>query len=104
MRSSFFAEFQSILDADMRRMARDFNRNAPKDGFIRLSMTYEPSQPKTVVPLEAAELMRQRYACESCGRQYAAIGAAFFCPSCGHNSARTALAGTLSTIRKLPEI
>ena len=69
-----------------------------------MSMTVKPSRPIVVVPLEAAELMRQRYTCEVCGCRYAAIGAAFFCPSCGHNSAKSAFRETINTIRKLPQV
>lgn len=104
MRSALMAEFQPHLGAEMKRMASNFNRSMPKGGLIRLSMSYKPSHPVTVVPLAAADLMRQRYTCELCGCRYAAIGAAFFCPSCGHNSARTAIQATLVTIRKLPDV
>jgi len=104
MQSTLMAEFQPLLDAEMKRLARSFNRSMPRGGLISVSMSYKPSRPMTVVPLEAAELMRQRYVCESCGCRYAAIGAAFFCPSCGHNSARTALVETLATVRKLPKV
>lgn len=104
LQGAFLAKFQPLLDNQMKRMAQDFNRNMPKGGLISLSMSYKPSHPVAVVPLAAAELMRQRYACEECSCQYAAIGAAFFCPSCGHNSAKTALVETLATIRRLPEV
>lgn len=43
--------------------------------------------------------MTQRSACEACGCRYASLGAAFFCPGCGHNSARTTFAGALATVR-----
>ena len=98
------AEFMPLLDNEMQRMTRDFNRSMPKGGLISLSMSYKPSHPVAVVPLSAAELMRQRYTCEECGCQYAAIGAAFFCPACAHNSAGTALADTLAVIRNLPKV
>lgn len=96
--------FLPLLDAEMKRMVRDFNRSMPKGGLISISMSYKRSRPPVLVPPKAAELMQQRYVCESCGCQYAAIGAAFFCPACGHNSARTALAETLATIRRLPKV
>ena len=104
LKSALMSEFQPLLDNEMKRMVRDFNRNMPKGGLISVSMSYKQSHPVTVVPLAAADLMRQRYACELCGCLYAAIGAAFFCPSCGHNSAKTALVETLATIRRLPEV
>lgn len=104
MESMLLAEFQPILDAKMKGMTRDFNRSMPRGGLISISMSYKPSRPIAVVPLRAAELMRQRYVCESCGCRYGAIGVAFFCPACGHNSAHTALRETLVTIRKFPEV
>lgn len=102
--SQLMAKVMPMIDGEMKRMARDFNRSMPKGGLISMSMTYKPSRPVAIVPLEAAELMRQRYVCESCGCRYAAIGAAFFCPSCGHNSARAALVETLATVRRLPQV
>ena len=104
MQTAFMAAFQPALDQSMRRMAQDFNRSQPRSGFVRISMGYKPSAPVAVVPIEAQDLMQQRYTCEACGCRYAAIGAAFFCPACGHNSARTALNETLAVIRKLPEL
>ncbi len=103
-KSRLLMDFMPMLDADMKRMTNDFNSRVPKNGLIKLSMSYKLSRPVAVVPLIAAELMNQRYTCELCGCRYAAIGAAFFCPSCGHNSAHTALKETLLTIRKLPEV
>jgi hypothetical protein len=102
--SRLMEQVMPMIGGEMRRMARDFNRRQPRGGLIQLSMDYTPSRPMAVVPLDAADLMRQRYLCEQCECRYAAIGAAFFCPSCGHNSARTAFAETLATIRKLPEV
>lgn len=104
LKTAALAEFMPLLDNEMKRMAQDFNRSMPKGGLISISMSYKPSHPVAIVPLSAAELMRQRYTCEACGCRYAAIGAAFFCPSCGHNSAQTALVETLATIRRLPEV
>lgn len=104
IKTALFAEIRPVLDAEMRRITQDFNRRQSRGGFIRISMGYKPSAPVAVVPIEALDLMQQRYTCEACGCRYAAIGAAFFCPACGHNSARTSFAETLVTIRKLPEI
>ncbi len=103
-KSHLMAKVMPMIHGEMKRMTRDFNRKMPKGGLFTMSMTYKPSRPVAIVPLNAAELMQQRYTCESCGCRYAAIGAAFFCPSCGHNSARVSFAETLATIRKLPEV
>ena len=40
-----------------------------------------------------------RTTCESCGCRYSYVGAAYFCPTCGANSASHTFAQTLNTIR-----
>ena len=39
------------------------------------------------VPPDAAEPMRLKITFQQCACRYAVIGAAFFCPACGHNAA-----------------
>jgi len=39
------------------------------------------------VPLEVAAPMQLKITCSSCGCRFAVVGAAYFCPACGHNSA-----------------
>jgi Zn finger protein HypA/HybF involved in hydrogenase expression len=46
------------------------------------------SRPRHVLlPPAAAEPMRLKITCPECSCRYAVIGAAFFCPACGHNAA-----------------
>ena len=73
-------------------------------GFIWMTWSYKPGSRPMVVMAEAAPLMTQRSECESCGCRYASVGAAFFCPACGHNSARTTFAGALATVRSLMDL
>ncbi len=73
-------------------------------GFISMTWSYKPGARPMVVMAEAAPLMTQRSACEACGCAYASIGAAFFCPACGHNSARSTFAGALATVRALMDL
>jgi hypothetical protein len=47
--------------------------------------------------------MQQRLACEVCGCQYASVGAAFFCPACGHNSAVTTFGSAVAAVRRQVE-
>src|SRR5207244_869247 len=44
--------------------------------------------------------LRQEFVCEKCECRYASLGASFFCPACGHNSATSCFDNTLQTIRK----
>lgn len=75
-----------------------------RSGFITMTLTYKPGAPPVVVMAAAAPLMTQRSSCEACGCAYASIGAAFFCPACGHNSARSTFSNTLATVRKLIDL
>jgi hypothetical protein len=73
-------------------------------GLVSMTWSYKPGAPPMVVVAEAAPLMTQRSECETCGCRYASVGAAFFCPACGHNSARTTFAGALATVRSLMDL
>jgi hypothetical protein len=58
------------------------------------------SRPQSVlVPAAAAEAMRLKITCPACACRYAVIGAAFFCPSCGHNSAELMFSQSIAAIR-----
>ncbi len=73
-------------------------------GFLTITWSYKPGARRMVMPAEAAPAMTQRSECEVCACRYASVGAAFFCPACGHNSARTTFAGALTTVRALMDI
>jgi hypothetical protein len=84
--STAHAFVQRAVQHAMRQDATRFNSQV-KPGFVTLRLDVRPGAPVTIVPIEAADAMRQEWTCEACGCRYAAIGAAFFCPACGHNSA-----------------
>lgn len=93
------AELEGRIDRALRRDAAHFNRTTPRNGLITMSLDYKPGRRSYVAPLAVSGVLEQRSACEACGARYASVGAAFFCPVCGHNSARSTFAGTLATIR-----
>lgn len=88
-----------LIDQAMTEAARAFNRSQPRDGLIKMSMSYQRGVRPIVLPANAADAMRQKFTCETCGCRYASIGAAFFCPACGHNSAQTTFDQTLLLVR-----
>src|ERR1700730_3121190 len=79
--------------------ATDFNRRQ-RPGFINISMSYKPGTPTLIVPISAAEELRQKFTCEQCGCRYSSLGAAFFCPACGHNSAESTFSQTIEKGQK----
>lgn len=87
------------LGEALQKEIETFNRSQPRGGFIQISLSYKPGAPPVILPLEAANAMRQKFTCEECGCQYASIGAAFFCPACGHNSSITSFDQTIDTVQ-----
>lgn len=93
-------QFKDRLDSTMRRGVQAANRRAPKGGLISFSFGYQPGRREYIAPLAASEVLEQRSTCEVCGCRYASVGAAFFCPACGHNSARSTFADTIANVRR----
>lgn len=94
-----FKQVQAGLDRAMVNDAKDWNRRQPRNGFLTITMDVKGFSTPLLMPIAAAEPMRLRTACDACGCRYSYIGAAFFCPSCGENSARHTFKQTLTTIR-----
>lgn len=96
------AHFDEVLREAFAEDARQFNAKQ-MSGLITLRMSFEPGAPIVVLPLEATESMRIKAICEACECRYAAIGIAFFCPACGHNSAAYTFESNVQTIRESVE-
>ena len=99
MRKAALAHVQEVVRGALREDSRRFNAQQPRGGFIKLSLSYRPGSPIIVVPPAAADCLRQHFACEGCGCRYSSVGAAFFCPACGHNSASTTFLKAVETVR-----
>ena len=83
-----FAHVDRRITRAMKIDARRFNRQQPRNGFVRMTMSIK-GQPKSfALPPTATEPMQTKIECSKCSCHYAVIGAAFFCPACGHNDAR----------------
>lgn len=91
---------QGEVQAGMAESSRTFNNAQPRDGFITMRLSYRPGSLPIAVPASAAEPLQQRWTCEECSCRYASLGAAFFCTSCGHNSAVATFDHTIATVRK----
>jgi hypothetical protein len=68
--------------------ATNFNARQPRNSFLKMSMKFTGSRSSGyILPLASKEEMELKIQCKECNTRYAVIGSAFFCPSCGHNSA-----------------
>jgi hypothetical protein len=83
----------------MKADADAWNRRQPSNSLIKITMSVKSSTPPIVLPISAADSMRQKAACAQCKCRYSYIGSAFFCPSCGENSAEQTFAQSLDAIR-----
>lgn len=90
---------KGIIGQALSQDAQNFNRRQ-RPGFLTLSMSYKPGAPTMVIPVSATEELRQKFICEQCGCRYSSLGAAFFCPACGHNSAESTFTQAIETVRK----
>jgi len=99
MQASARAHLGRRLGEASRADARTLNASQRSGQFITMRMTVKDAPAPLVVPLQAAEPMRQRASCEVCGCRYSYIGSAFFCPCCGHNSAVGTFRQTLVGVR-----
>jgi len=102
------AHLKKVVNNAMREDARSFNARQPRGGLISMSMQIKPSGATILIPPDAADEMRQQFTCESCACRYSSIGASFFCPACGSNSAKSTFAaaveGVRATVTHLPRI
>ena len=87
------------MNKAMRADAAASKRRQNRNSFLSITLDVKGRRDPVLVPVVAAEPMRLQTSCESCGCRYSYVGAAYFCPSCGANSARHTFTQTLNTIR-----
>jgi hypothetical protein len=75
---------------------------------IEMTLSYSPNHVPAPLPIEAQTVLRQDLQCDGCGCRYATIGAGYFCPACGVNSAtrdfERCAGTTLKTLDALDDI
>jgi hypothetical protein len=92
-------QVRAQLGQAMKRDAANFNRRQSRGGFVTMSMGVKLGHHQVTLPLAATEPMRLKIGCETCSCRYSVIGSAYFCPSCGHNSADRVFNQSLGTIK-----
>lgn len=88
---------QDELDNSFKKLARSTRNNK----FIHI--TYKPSHRITFInnPIGQREEWETEIRCEKCGTHYSVIGSAYFCPTCGFNSAVNSFIDSLDSIEKM---
>ena len=87
------------INGAMRADAAASKRRQRPGSFLSITLNVKGGRNAVLLPVASAEPMRLRTKCDSCGCRYSYVGAAYFCPSCGHNSAHHTFQQTLATIR-----
>jgi uncharacterized Zn finger protein (UPF0148 family) len=102
------AQVDQSIGRAMKRDAENWNRRQPRNSFISMTMKVNNRPQQILLPPEAADPMRLKITCPACTCRYAVIGAAFFCPACGHNAAELVftqtIAGVRNTLDALPSV
>lgn len=95
---------------ELQRSLSGLNRKFSSSGSFRVSIETKFSDLPIPVSPEAIDRMRLQIECDHCHATYAVVGAGFFCPLCGRNSAghtfRQSIAKTrsaLEVVRKLED-
>jgi RNA polymerase subunit RPABC4/transcription elongation factor Spt4 len=87
------------LNGAMRADAQASKRRQKPSAFLSIILDVKGGKDAVLLPVAAAEPMRLRTGCDDCACRYSYVGAAYFCPSCGKNSASHTFLQTLATIR-----
>jgi len=93
------AQVNQRLGGAMKRDAQQWNQRQRRDSFISITMQVNDRPSHVLLPPAAAEPMRLKITCPACACRYAVIGAAFFCPGCGHNAADLMFGQSTAAIR-----
>ncbi|TDK31088.1 hypothetical protein E2F49_11635 [Luteimonas terrae] len=94
-----FGTVVNRVNSAIRADADASKRRQSRSSILRITLEAKGGQDAILLPIAAAEPMRLRASCENCSCRYSYIGAAYFCPSCGENSASHTFFQTLSSIR-----
>lgn len=81
------AQVKRGISGAMRGDAQRWNQRQPRNSFLSITMQVNDRPTPVLLPLVGAEPMRLKITCLAYSCRYAVIGAAFFCPACGHNAA-----------------
>lgn len=83
---------ESRLGIAMRKDAERFNRRQPFSSFLSIKAKHNSNVNfYGFIPLKSVKELEQKKCCSHCSFSYVVLGAGFFCPQCGNNSAHSTL-------------
>ncbi len=99
MHAATVAQLQGGLNQALKTDAARFNRSSPRGSFISMTMKVDSRPQHVMLPPAATNPMALKITCPSCACRYAVIGAAYFCPACGHSAAEQVFEQTVAGIK-----
>ena len=92
---------ESMISKCFEKTFKDLERSTRGNKYVKI--TYKPGKRITFVnnPIGQSEEWKTDIICEKCETRYSVIGAAYFCPCCGYNSAVNAFYESIDNIEKM---
>lgn len=93
----------SYIQDELNKSFKKLERSTRRNKYFRI--TYKPGLKVTFInnPIGQRENWETEICCEKCGAHYSVIGAAYFCPCCGFNSAVNSFNDSLDSIQRMIE-
>jgi hypothetical protein len=95
---------QQQLQEMLSGFAKSVNRGQSRDSLLSINVTTKFSEIPVPVTPDALASMRLQIQCDQCNATYAVVGAGFFCPLCGKNSARHTFGQAIAKARNAVEV
>ena len=89
------------ISGELDKSFKMFERSTRNNKYFKIS--YKSARRVTFQnnPIGQSEEWETEICCEKCGTHYSVIGAAYFCPCCGFNSAVNSYTNSMESIRKM---
>ena len=100
MQAAAVAQVKGGLNKALKSDAARFNPRQPKGGFLSIAMKVDSRPQHVMLPPTAKDPLQTKIGCQAFDCRYAVIGAAYFCPACGHSAAEQVFGQTIGGIRQ----
>lgn len=92
---------EAYVHNELDKTLRDIEKSTKRNRYIKI--TYKPDRRISFTnnPLGQSKEWDKEIQCSECHTKYSVIGAAYFCPCCGHNSVDQTIEGSLDSLEAM---